>query len=1037
MRSQGLISAVVDALELLFNILMVCGVCICWNQVDSNYTSTAGSKTLPNFIDTHHAVYEYVSKPHGYTQAEKYCEYKFSTLLSEVKEVQDLPENVVQFPIWLKKEKKSEMRPLTALVFEHRTDTKYAKLMTKLPTFHKITVCAHIQWGSTSKDPETVFSYAVENFTNEFQLRGMNDAGFVKFAVIIHGHHSGYSSMFSNDGQWHHICITWQKWNETINLYADGESRTSFRIPASEDIIMGGIFIIGQDQDSYGGTFKEKESFSGNITGLNVWAKVLSKEQIQKLSLCSKVELDFVFKWSTHHLEIEPTLKKMEVNSVCSGDSSRCQILQNRNGETNYTTCWDALPFVCYHEKEVYNLFQKTKSSRDQSFASRVNMISNRSVISENPLTSDVTQFSAPEALACLQAIEVGLEMEESPLDSVDVLGIIQFLKEVADVDMHGSKNTLEDLSQHFVHVTGELLEQHDPDMWSEVAPIIKGPMAILQTVDKMACNFAQLLSDEKKEVFIHHKNIEIAVSQVDLNADGHIYKVHTTERVDEIEILEEDLKKLVEEGHTEVTVVNTWSSLNSFQHLFGDQNHNFIHVDTSISHGGYKHVGTYLGSSVISLTVLSREKEISTSVQYYLWHNEMPEGSDKFRTNPVCVFWDFNIRPEKGGGWSTTGCQIKNTFPEATSCFCNHTTNFAVLLQIYNVQRSAEEEWMLRTLTFIGCGVSLCALVVTFVLFLVVGVPKSERTTVHKNLIFALAAAETLLMFSEMAESNKVACVTVTACLHLFFMAAFAWMLVEGLLLWSKVVAVNMSEDRRMKFYYITGWGLPVIIVSVTLATSFNKYLADAHCWLNVHSDIIWAFVGPVLFILTVNTFVLFRVVMVTISSARRRSKMLTPNCSLEKQIGIQVWATAKPIIVLLPVLGLTWLCGVLVHISVIWAYAFIFLNAFQGLYIFLIYAVYNSEVRNAIQRMKEKKKALSFTNCSQPTNYLSSPRYTTSDIDKPNISPPKSSLSQVPSKNSDNMGHVVSKNPVSIYSILSSDNADVELTSFKASGC
>lgn len=38
--------------------------------------------------------------------------------------------------------------------------------------------------------------------------------------------------------------------------------------------------------------------------------------------------------------------------------------------------------------------------------------------------------------------------------------------------------------------------------------------------------------------------------------------------------------------------------------------------------------------------------------------------------------------------------------------------------------------------------------------------------------------------------------------------MAAFSWMLVEGLLLWSKVVAVNMSEDRRMKFYYVTGWG-------------------------------------------------------------------------------------------------------------------------------------------------------------------------------------------------------------------------------------
>lgn len=46
------------------------------------------------------------------------------------------------------------------------------------------------------------------------------------------------------------------------------------------------------------------------------------------------------------------------------------------------------------------------------------------------------------------------------------------------------------------------------------------------------------------------------------------------------------------------------------------------------------------------------------------------------------------------------------------------------------------------------------------------------------------------------------------TALLHLFFMASFSWMLVEGLLLWSKVISVNISEDRRMKLYYVIGWG-------------------------------------------------------------------------------------------------------------------------------------------------------------------------------------------------------------------------------------
>lgn len=39
------------------------------------------------------------------------------------------------------------------------------------------------------------------------------------------------------------------------------------------------------------------------------------------------------------------------------------------------------------------------------------------------------------------------------------------------------------------------------------------------------------------------------------------------------------------------------------------------------------------------------------------------------------------------------------------------------------------------------------------------------------------------------------------------------------------------------------------------------------------------------------VNTLVLLRVVMVTVASARRRLKMLSPNSSLESQLGTQIW--------------------------------------------------------------------------------------------------------------------------------------------------
>lgn len=47
---------------------------------------------------------------------------------------------------------------------------------------------------------------------------------------------------------------------------------------------------------------------------------------------------------------------------------------------------------------------------------------------------------------------------------------------------------------------------------------------------------------------------------------------------------------------------------------------------------------------------------------------------------------------------------------------------------------------------------------------------------------------------------------------------------------------------------------GLPVVIVGITLATTFDRYVADDHCWLNVQTDVIWAFVGPVLLVLLVS---------------------------------------------------------------------------------------------------------------------------------------------------------------------------------------
>ncbi|NWU85945.1 AGRD2 protein, partial [Onychorhynchus coronatus] len=836
--------------------------------------------------------------------ADRYCEQRFAQLLCEPQDTEQdsfsklLQSHRIRGSVWLKerdgvlpKPKRRRGHSVPVLVFREKTDTKYVKVLSEFPALPAVTACAHLQWDTSTQEIATVFSYAVPAFMNEFQLRGfVDEEGFVRFALIVHGHHSPYLPVFRADRQWHHFCVTWQQENGTWAIYADGKRRASASGlcaagPSAPQPIYGqGTFIIGQDQDSLGGTFRAKESFSGNITDLHIWQKVLGTEQIEQVRSCWVTEQDLVFGWSSNALELESTVQTVTTQLLCPGPVEECRVLEVGSSGFSYSSCLQTLPFICQYRKDAYWQLKRVQLESSHSLVSHVNTLAERTVIPDSIFTSDVQDMNLSVALGALDVLAMVLrEGEMSMLEPSDLLAVLQLLKQVSDVEVQEGDDLemLEQLGQYYMEVTELILEEQNIGTWSSVSQVIRGPMAVVELCDRMVSLLVPLLTAERTRITIQHGNI----------------------------------------GLPRVTVKNLWFGYGALQRCLSGT---AVSQHVAASGGGHKYVSTTVGTAVISSTLLGDYQEISTSVRYRLQHRAQVPGAGAVLPS--------HLQHHAGGMWSTAGCSVVMSLQDSTACFCNHTTNFAILLQVYEMQQTTtKEEFTLQTLTFIGCGVSFCALIVTFILFLVVRVPKSERTTVHKNLISALAAGEALLMFSELAKSNQVLCFLVTAFLHLFFMAAFSWMLVEGLLLWSKVVAVNMSEDRRMKFYYVAGWGLPVLIVGVTLATSFNKYVAANHCWLNAQTNVIWAFVGPVLFILAVNTFVLLRVVMVTVSSARRRSKMLTPNSSLESQIGAQIWATAKPVLVLLPVLGLTWVCGLLVHLSIIWAYVFIVLNSLQ----------------------------------------------------------------------------------------------------------
>ena len=207
----------------------------------------------------------------------------------------------------------------SALNFPKDSRDGFARVNLSFPALSSISVCVRVQWDPEWSEVSTIFSYAAPVFTNEFQLRSQVDSqGRILLALIIHGKHMPYKASFPNDGAWHHICVTWTQTGVQWAIYVDGERKdTGSGAETSRDIHGDGIFIMGQDQDSFGGNFTEP--FFGNITDLNVWNSSLEARHVRALNGCSAVSRDVLFSWSLEQLSRHEVVRETEAALFCPG----------------------------------------------------------------------------------------------------------------------------------------------------------------------------------------------------------------------------------------------------------------------------------------------------------------------------------------------------------------------------------------------------------------------------------------------------------------------------------------------------------------------------------------------------------------------------------------------------------------------------------------------------------------------------------------------------------------------------------------------
>eukprot|EP00111_Clytia_hemisphaerica_P015651 TCONS_00046199-protein len=202
------------------------------------------------------------------------------------------------------------------LSFQSRVSTSFSSVHGRKDLYH-VTLAF---WMRTSDDENfgTPISYAVRrpDGTVDDNAFFMND--YSSFNLGINNETESLH-FDANDGEWHHIALTWSSSSGLWKTFKDGIHIDTATTPIQKGkfIPKGGIFVIGEEQDSLEGEFTPSESFIGDLSQLNIWDRELSVNEIYDLATMCGHEEGNVVAWSDFSSQKIGNVRKTTPSLAC------------------------------------------------------------------------------------------------------------------------------------------------------------------------------------------------------------------------------------------------------------------------------------------------------------------------------------------------------------------------------------------------------------------------------------------------------------------------------------------------------------------------------------------------------------------------------------------------------------------------------------------------------------------------------------------------------------------------------------------------
>uniref|UniRef100_A0A8C7UBJ9 Pentraxin 3 n=1 Tax=Oncorhynchus mykiss TaxID=8022 RepID=A0A8C7UBJ9_ONCMY len=188
----------------------------------------------------------------------------------------------------------------TALLFPMRSRRIFSSVTPDLPlSLSSFTVCLWAKPVSVS-NRTVLFSYGTKR--NPYEIQLLLSGTRALFTVGGEAHLVEARGVVKGGGVWTHLCGAWSSEQGIASLWADGH-RVAYTPGVAEGHMLpdGGSLQLGQEKNDGGvsggsggsgsqmpgfeGGFDAKLAFAGKMTGVNMWDRVLTEEEISQLAL--------------------------------------------------------------------------------------------------------------------------------------------------------------------------------------------------------------------------------------------------------------------------------------------------------------------------------------------------------------------------------------------------------------------------------------------------------------------------------------------------------------------------------------------------------------------------------------------------------------------------------------------------------------------------------------------------------------------------------------------------------------------------------